>query len=123
MKKTLLMIVTVFMVLVLSACGIITQSTPSQTTSAPTTQPTQKIAAPTIQPTSAQVTEVPTVPPKPVISLSLAVLGGSIHAFDQKFGSNNCCYRNGWTLPNGPYVAVEDDTYNRESGHLTFLHI
>lgn len=101
MKKTLIPIIFVFMALLLSACGDTTQSTPSQTTSAPTTQPT-----------SVLVTKVPTAPPKPTINLNLAVLGRSIHAFDQKFGSNNCCYRNGWTPPNGPYVAVEDDTYN-----------
>lgn len=101
MKKTLLLIFLVFMALLLSAGSYTTQTTPSQTTSAPTTLPT-----------SAQVTKVPTAPPKPTINLNLAMLGGSIHAFDQKFGSNNCCYRNGWTSLNGPYVAVEDDTYN-----------
>lgn len=101
MKKALVLIFFVCMALFLSACGDTTQSTPSQTTTASTTQPT-----------AAQVSKSPTVPPKPTISLSLAILGGSIHAFDQKFGSNNCCYRNGWTPPNGPYVAVEDSTYN-----------
>ena len=101
MKKTLLLIFFVLVALLLSSCGDTTQSISSQTTSAPTTQQT-----------SAQATNVLTAPPKPTISLNLAILGGSIHAFDQKFGSNNCCYRNGWTPPNGPYVAVEDDTYN-----------
>lgn len=101
LKKTLLLIFLAFMALLLSACGDTAQSTPPQTTIVPTTQPTPE-----------QVTRVPTAPPKPTINLSLAILGGSIHAFDQKFGSNNCCYRNGWTPPNGPYVAVEDDTYN-----------
>jgi len=101
MKKTLLLIVFAFMTLLLSACGDTTQSAPSQTTSAPAKQPT-----------SEQVTRVPTAPTKPTINLNQAILGGSIHAFDQKFGPNNCCYRNGWTPPNGPYVAVEDDTYN-----------
>ena len=96
MKKTLILIFFVFMTLLLSACGETTQSTTSQTTFAPTRQPTS----------------APTTPPKPTINLNLAMLGGSIHAFDQKFGSNNCCYRNGWTPPSGPYVAVEDDTYN-----------
>ncbi len=101
LKKTLPLIFVAFMALLLSACGDTAQSTLPQTTSVPTTQPTP-----------GQVTRVPTAPPKPTINLSLAILGGSIHAFDQKFGSNNCCYRNGWTPPNDPYVAVEDDTYN-----------
>ena len=99
--KKMLLIVFVIMTLLMSACGDTTQSTPSQTTSDPTTQPT-----------SERVTKVPIAPTRPTINLNQAILGGSIHAFDQKFGSNNCCYRNGWTPPNGPYVAVEDDTYN-----------
>lgn len=49
--------------------------------------------------------------PQPLISLNLAILGGSIYAFDKKFGSDNCCFYTGWTPSNGPYVAVWDDSY------------
>ncbi len=98
MKKPLFLLSIVCIALLLSACSKSTLNAPSQTTS------------------------VPTAPPKPVINLSLAVLGGSIHAFDQKFGANTCCYRNGWTPPHGPYVAVEDDTYNDMTLDETSLH-
>ena len=88
----------------------VTHNNPT-THSVPTATPTTLVSIlPTNTPTTPQS---PTPTPNPTIALSDAILGGSIHAFDQKFGANNCCYRNEWTPPTGPAVGVWDDTYSQ----------
>lgn len=89
----------VLAILLLSACGKSSQFAQAQPTS--TTHIIQTA-----------LTKAPTVQSQPTIGLNQAILGGSIHAFDQKFGANNCCYRNEWTPLNGPNVGVWDESYN-----------
>lgn len=55
--------------------------------------------------TPSSATRVPAATPKPAVAENAAVLGGAVYAFDSKFGSSNCCYRNGWDSQ-GPYGVV-----------------
>ena len=53
----------------------------------------------------------PTATPKGgVIPQGAATLGGSVFAFDKKFGANNCCFENGWTYQ-GPYSQMWTGVY------------
>jgi hypothetical protein len=47
------------------------------------------------------VTTIIDAPPPP-IPQSAVTLGGSVFAFDKKYGASNCCYLNGWTYQ-GPF--------------------
>ena len=59
------------------------------------TQPTQSSQQPTTQTDAPTDTPIPTTAPAGIADGS-AVLGGTIMAFDNKIGSNNCCQDNGW---------------------------
>jgi hypothetical protein len=69
------------------------------------------------------VVSVPTDTPPPGIPQATAVLGGSVFAFDQRFGANNCCSENGWTYQ-GPYgqmwtgVDIEQTGYGGSTAKL-----
>jgi hypothetical protein len=54
---------------------------------------------------TSSVTHTPTATPLPAVKENAAVLGGAVYAFDNKLGSSNCCYRNGWDNE-GPYGVV-----------------
>lgn len=57
----------------------------------------------------------PTATPKGgTIPQTSAVLGGSVVAFDKKFGASNCCYENGWTYQ-GPYGQMWTGVYTGDS--------
>ena len=44
------------------------------------------------------LTSAPTsTPSEPTIAQNALTLGGSVVAFDNKFGAGNCCFENGWT--------------------------
>lgn len=61
----------------------------------------------------------PTATPKgPTIPQTSAVLGGSVFAFDKRFGANNCCYDNGWTYQ-GAYSQMWTGVYIGSAGSLT----
>ena len=80
-----------------------------------TTAPTQKASTPQVAAPAS-------------IDENAAVLGGSIFAFDNKFGSNNCCNRNGWDTHtawigaytaehgSGWYQAVGEQSHERVVG-------
>lgn len=51
------------------------------------------------------VISVPTDTPPPGIPQATAILGGSVFAFDKRFGATNCCFENGWTYQ-GPYGQI-----------------
>lgn len=54
----------------------------------------------------------PTAAPlkQPNIPQSATTLGGSVVAFDTKFGASNCCFENGWTHQ-GPYGQLWTGVY------------
>jgi hypothetical protein len=61
---------------------------------------TQALSTPTARAPAATST-----PTKPTIPQNAVLLGGSVFAFDKKFGASNCCYRNGWDYQ-GPYGTM-----------------
>jgi hypothetical protein len=62
-------------------------------------------------PAGANSAPTPTVTPsKPTVLASAVTLGGSVVAFDKKFGANNCCFENGWTYQ-GPYGQMWTGVY------------
>ena len=88
-----------------------------------TTASTPLPASPTATPTEAPTpTPKPTATPIPkpaIIPSSAAVLGSTITAFDNKLGSNNCCYENGWDLNNmwvGVYTAQDGTSWYQAVG-------
>ncbi len=56
----------------------------------------------------------PTATPVPTISINAATLGGSVKAFDNKFGDNNCCREDGWDYQ-GPFGATWTGVYAGDS--------
>ena len=52
-----------------------------------------------------------------VIAQGSAILGGSVFAFDKKFGANNCCFENGWTYL-GPYGQMWTGVYTGSTDSL-----
>jgi len=80
------------------------------------TQPSQ-----TQNTTSQQATTAPTQQPATPTSISenTAVLGGSVLAFDNKMGANNCCHDNGWdtnTMWVGVYTAEDGSRWYQAVG-------
>jgi len=73
-------------------------------------------------------TDTPVPPPQPTpkptpmpatIPASAAVLGGTIAAFDNKFGDNNCCHYNGWDVGNnwvGVYTVQDGENWYQAVG-------
>lgn len=82
-----------------TATPVLNVTDSSASTAATITTPTA-LASPSsatpIQSPAAAPTAIPTATPMPTIPQSTAILGGSVFAFDKKFGANNCCYLNGW---------------------------
>lgn len=54
-----------------------------------------------VPPADATAVTIPT-PAVPIIAQNAITLGGSVVAFDNKFGAGNCCFENGWTYQ-GPF--------------------
>jgi hypothetical protein len=99
---------------VLLLCSFVQAALGGGNSSSTPTHPSGQVAV--VSPVATEkivATPTHTYKQKPTISLSSAILGGSINAFDKKFGSDNCCYENGWTPPNGPLVSVWDASYGR----------
>jgi hypothetical protein len=55
-----------------------------------------------------------------IIPQTSAVLGGSVFAFDKKFGANNCCFENGWTYQ-GPYGKMWTGVYTGGPDSMTTM--
>jgi hypothetical protein len=66
----------------------------------------------------ATATTAPATPRGGIIPKSSAVLGGSVFAFNKKFGASNCCFENGWTYQ-GPYSQMWTGVYTGGPNSLT----
>lgn len=60
--------------------------------------------------TTIVATKTTPTPSAPTVSQNAVTLGGSVAAFDKKFGANNCCFENGWTYQ-GPYGQLWTGVY------------
>jgi hypothetical protein len=95
---------TLLLILLFLVCGCVQ----------PAGQANTESAVPISIPTNQQPTPTPTPKPTPLpmVDASLAVLGGSVNTFDNKFGDNNCCHENGWDISNpSMQVSVWYDSY------------
>ena len=69
------------------------------------------VASSRLPPVSNGTPSAPTTTPKGgTIPQASAVLGGSVFAFDKKFGANTCCFEDGWTYQ-GPYSQMWTGVY------------
>src|SRR6266700_151119 len=100
--------------LVMRTTGNASPSAPStlvahqtQRASIQTTPPHYTTPLPTLAPTPTPKL-FPTPTPHPKINANAAILGGSVVAFDRKFGADNCCYLNGWDLADF-WIGVSTD--------------
>jgi len=114
-KKLWIIIAVALALLVIVSAGALQAGNYSQSSQQPQASPTQQAEplATTTKVTTKKVT-------KPVgIAESKAVLGGSVFAFNNKFGDNNCCNRNGWetnTMWVGVYTAEDSSRWYQAVG-------
>jgi hypothetical protein len=121
-KRLWLLVAAVFVIGVIlgvASRGQNQQPTPTtQATQQPATQPT---TLPTVQPT-----RVSTPTQQLLIANNMAVLGGTISAFDNIIGASNCCTRNGWDDGNnwvGVYTAEDGNQWYQAVGEQSNEHV
>jgi hypothetical protein len=106
--------------LVLYTSSNISLATPSTPVAHQTQRASMRVTPtplPTLAPTPTPTLKPsPTSTPLPTINANAAILGGSVVAFDRKFGADNCCYENGWDLANF-WIGV----YTDESASQRFI--
>jgi hypothetical protein len=93
--------------LLLTILALLTMSTLLGSLSACAADTAIYSSPPNITITTPVTTPTPSVP---TIAQSAVTLGGSVVAFDKKFGANNCCFENGWDYK-GPYGQMWTGVY------------
>lgn len=111
-RKRLWFILAVVVVVLAIIIGVASQGQSQKPT--PATQQTQATQMP------AKATTRTSTPTQQLsIADNIAVLGGTISAFDNKIGASNCCYENGWdtnTMWVGVYTAEDGSRWYQAVG-------
>lgn len=123
--KPLWLILAAVVLVLVAIIGVASQRQSQQ----PVTQATEQIRT-----AQQPATRVPTKVPKQIstpaqqlsIANNIAVLGGTISAFDNKIGASNCCIRNGWDDGNiwvGVYTAEDGGQWYQAVGEQSNEHV